>query len=436
MRNVVFGLEDVMVDKYYNRICDRVLSDKLEAKGAVLVKGAKWCGKTTTAERISKSVIYIEDPARKRQYLELAEVDPSQLLQGDVPHLIDEWQLAPKLWDAVRFEVDKRNEFGQFILTGSAVPPDISEISHTGIGRIASLLMRPMSLFESGDSNGNVSLGSLFSDNLQVSGNCSHTLNDITYLICRGGWPKAVGQKEKIALSQAVDYYESVVESDISRVDDIYRDPERAKRVLKAYARGVSTETTITALLRDVRTDENDSFSENTLRNYISALKKIYVIEDTHAWNPNLRSKTAIRTTDTRYFVDPSIATAAMGIGPNDLINDLSTAGLLFENMCVRDLRVFADAIDGNVYHYRDKSGLECDAVVHLRNGKYGLIEIKLGGDKLIEEGASNLLKLKEKIDTDKMHEPSFLMVLCGVAPFAYRRKDGVYVVPIGCLKD
>ncbi len=425
-----------MVDKYYNRICDRVLSDKLEAKGAVLVKGAKWCGKTTTAERISKSVIYIEDPARKRQYLELAEVDPSQLLQGDVPHLIDEWQLAPKLWDAVRFEVDKRNEFGQFILTGSAVPPDISEISHTGIGRIASLLMRPMSLFESGDSNGNVSLGSLFSDNLQVSGNCSHTLNDITYLICRGGWPKAVGQKEKIALSQAVDYYESVVESDISRVDDIYRDPERAKRVLKAYARGVSTETTITALLRDVRTDENDSFSENTLRNYISALKKIYVIEDTHAWNPNLRSKTAIRTTDTRYFVDPSIATAAMGIGPNDLINDLSTAGLLFENMCVRDLRVFADAIDGNVYHYRDKSGLECDAVVHLRNGKYGLIEIKLGGDKLIEEGASNLLKLKEKIDTDKMHEPSFLMVLCGVAPFAYRRKDGVYVVPIGCLKD
>ena len=425
-----------MVDKYYNRICDRVLSDKLEAKGAVLVKGAKWCGKTTTAERISKSVIYIEDPARKRQYLELAEVDPSQLLQGDVPHLIDEWQLAPKLWDAVRFEVDKRNEFGQFILTGSAVPPDISEISHTGIGRIASLLMRPMSLFESGDSNGNVSLGSLFSDNLQVSGNCSHTLNDITYLICRGGWPKAVGQKEKIALSQAVDYYESVVESDISRVDDIYRDPERAKRVLKAYARGVSTETTITALLRDVRTDENDSFSENTLRNYISALKKIYVIEDTHAWNPNLRSKTAIRTTDTRYFVDPSIATAAMGIGPNDLINDLSTAGLLFENMCVRDLRVFADAIDGNVYHYRDKSGLDCDAVVHLRNGKYGLIEIKLGGDKLIEEGASNLLKLKEKIDTDKMHEPSFLMVLCGVAPFAYRRKDGVYVVPIGCLKD
>lgn len=425
-----------MGEKYYKRICDTVLLDKLEAKGAVLVKGAKWCGKTTTAEKISKSVIYIEDPARKKQYLEMAEVDPSQLLQGDVPHLIDEWQLAPKLWDAVRFEVDKRNEFGQFILTGSAVPPDISEISHTGTGRITSLLMRPMSLFESEDSNGDVSLKSLFSEDPKVSGKSDYTLDDIAYLICRGGWPKAVGQKEKVALAQAIDYYESVVESDISRVDGVERDSERAKRVLKAYARGVSAETTLTALLQDVRTDENDSFSENTLRSYISALKKIYVIEDTPAWNPNLRSKTAIRTSDTRYFVDPSIATAAMGIGPKDLINDLPTAGLLFENMCVRDLRVFADALDGNVYHYRDKSGLECDAVVHLRNGKYGLIEIKLGGDKLIEEGARNLLKLKEKIDADKMTEPSFEMVLCGVAPFAYRRKDGVYVVPIGCLRD
>ena len=296
--------------------------------------------------------------------------------------------------------------------------------------------MRPMSLFESEDSNGDVSLKSLFSKDPKVSGKSDYTLDDIAYLICRGGWPKAVGQKEKVALAQAIDYYESVVESDISRVDGVERDSERAKRVLKAYARGVSAETTLTALLQDVRTDENDSFSENTLRSYISALKKIYVIEDTPAWNPNLRSKTAIRTSDTRYFVDPSIATAAMGIGPKDLINDLPTAGLLFENMCVRDLRVFADALDGNVYHYRDKSGLECDAVVHLRNGKYGLIEIKLGGDKLIEEGARNLLKLKEKIDADKMTEPSFEMVLCGVAPFAYRRKDGVYVVPIGCLRD
>lgn len=350
--------------------------------------------------------------------------------------VIDEWQLAPKLWDAVRFEVDKRNEFGQFILTGSAVPPDDSQISHTGTGRITSLLMRPMSLYESNDSNGSVSLRALFSKENDINGMSEHSLDDIAFLVCRGGWPKAIGKSKKIALAQALDYYDAVVESDISRVDNVNRDSERAKRVLKAYSRNVSSEASITSILRDVKTDENDSFSENTLRSYLSALKRIFVIEDTSAWNPNIRSKTAIRTSDTRYLVDPSIAVAALGIGPNDLINDLSTMGLMFENMCVRDLRIYADAISGNVYHYRDKSGLECDAVVHLKNGRYGLIEIKLGGDKLIEEGATNLIKLKEKIDSDKMYNPSFMMVLCGVAPFAYKRSDGVMVVPIGCLRD
>ncbi|MBR3515191.1 MAG: ATP-binding protein [Lachnospiraceae bacterium] len=425
-----------MADTYYDRICDRILSEKLEAKGAVLVKGAKWCGKTTTAAHIAKSVIYMEDPSKKKQYLAIADMDPAQLLQGEVPHLIDEWQLAPKLWDAIRFEVDQRDDFGQFILTGSAVPPDLSEISHTGTGRITSLLMRPMSLFESGESNGSVSLRGLFSKEHDVNGIGEQTLEDIAFLICRGGWPKAIGRSKKIALAQAPDYYDAVVESDISRVDNVVRDANRARRVLRAYARSVASEATIASILNDVKEDEADSFSENTLRSYISALKKIFVIEDTPAWNPNLRSKTAARSSDTRYFVDPSIATAALGIGPNDLINDLATMGLIFENLCVRDLRVYAESLDGNVYHYRDKSGLECDTVIHLKNGRYGLVEIKLGGDKLIEEGAANLLKLKEKIDTDKMGGPAFMMVLCAVAPFAYKRRDGVFVVPIGCLRN
>ena len=425
-----------MSQKYYKRICDQLLLDKLEAEGAVLIRGAKWCGKTTTAVNVAKSVIYMEDPERKKQYLEMADVSPSRLLQGEVPHLIDEWQLAPKLWDAVRFEVDRRDEFGQFILTGSAVPPETSEISHTGTGRITTLLMRPMSLFESEDSNGSVSLAALFSETTEIDGMCSLGLDEIAYLICRGGWPKSVGQKRNIALAQAPDYYESLVESDISRVNNIERDSERARRVMWAYSRNIASEASISALLQDIRANDTNSFSENTLRSYLSAFRQIFVIEDAPAWNPNLRSKTAIRSSNTRYFVDPSIAAAALGIGPDDLINDLNTAGLFFENMCVRDLRIYADAIGGSVYHYRDKSGLECDSVIHLKNGRYGLVEIKLGGDRLIEEGAANLLKLKDRIDCTKMREPSFMMVLCGVAPFAYRRKDGVLVVPIGCLKN
>ena len=424
-----------MAKEYYERIADRILADKLESKGAVLIKGAKWCGKTTTAVNIAKSVIYMEDPEKKQQYLQLAEVNPARLLQGDVPHLIDEWQLAPKLWDAVRFEVDQRDEFGQFILTGSAVPPDSSEISHTGTGRITSLLMRPMSLYESRDSDGSVSLSALFSGGEDINGSCGMTLDELTFLICRGGWPKGIGKKKKVALAQAPDYYDSLVESDISRVDGVERDPEKARRIMRAYSRSVASETSITALLEDVRGNDSGSFSENTLRSYLSAFRKIFMIEDVPAWNPNLRSKTAIRSSDTRYLVDPSIATAALGIGPEDLVNDLNTAGLLFENMCVRDVRIYAEALGGDIYHYRDRNGLECDTVIHLRNGKYGLIEIKLGGDKLIEEGSANLIRLRERIDFNKMKEPSFMMVLCGVAPFAYRRKDGVLVVPIGCLK-
>lgn len=421
--------------KYMPRIADHVLTEKLASKGAVLITGPKWCGKTTTGRQFAKSVLEMDRPDRTRQYQEMAEINPELLLNGEVPRLIDEWQLAPNLWNTVRYEVDKRYDFGQFILTGSAVPAQLDKSSHTGTGRIARMKMRPMSLYESGNSNGQVSLKDLFNGK-DISGMDEHTIEDIAFEICRGGWPRAIGEEEKIALRQAIDYYDAVVSDDISRVDGISRDSERTKRLLRSYARNVASQASLETIRQDViANDAKESFSSATLYSYISALKKIFVIEDSPAWNPNLRSKTAIRSKDTRYFVDPSIAAAALGLGPNDLINDLNTMGLIFENLCVRDLRVYADDLDGSIYHYRDKSNLECDAVIHLRNGSYGLIEVKLGGDKLIEEGAKNLKTLADKLDTTKMKSPAFLMVLCGVAPFAFKREDDVFVVPIGCLK-
>lgn len=421
--------------EYMPRVSDKLLLEHLESKGAVLVEGAKWCGKTTSAKHLSKSAIEMDRPDMTEQYQRMAKLRPSALLEGEVPHLIDEWQLAPTLWNAVRYEVDQRDDFGQFILTGSSVPAKLDESMHTGTGRIARMKMRPMSLFESGDSNGQVSLGAMF-EGSDVEGSDDHNINDIAYYICRGGWPKAIGQTERISLKQPRDYFDAVVNDDISRVDGVKRDPERTKRLMRSYARNVSTQASLETIRDDLILNDTDTFDKETVYSYINALKKIYVIEDSHSWNPNLRSKTAIRTTDTRYFVDPSIATASLGIGPKDLINDLNLMGLIFENLCIRDLRVYADVLDGDVYHYRDKTGLECDAVVHLRSGKYGLIEIKLGGDDLINEGANNLIKLSEKIDTNKMHKPAFMMVLCGIAPFAYKREDGVFVVPISCLKD
>ena len=420
---------------YKKRIADILLSRKLEGMGAVLIEGAKWCGKTTTAEQIAKSILYIADPEKKAQYLEMAEISPRSLLTGEAPRLIDEWQLAPKLWDAVRFEVDHRDELGQFILTGSAVPPDTREISHSGTGRFARLKMRPMSLFESGESSGGISLTELFRSSSEISGENGISFEHLAFLICRGGWPRAVGMRESIALDQAFDYCDAIMNSDISRVDNVSRDSGRTHRLMRAYARHQGTQASCSVIKADMAANDNASLDDNTLYSYISALKKIFVIEDMEAWNPNLRSKTAIRTADTRYFVDPSIAAAVLGLGPDDLLNDLNTFGLLFETMCIRDLRVYADAINGQVYHYRDASGLECDAVIHLRNGKYGLIEIKLGGEKLIEEGASVLKKLEEKIVSSKMNMPAFKMVLTGTGDYAYRRRDGILVVPIGCLK-
>ena len=428
-------MEHVFMKRYRNRITDGILGKKLKAKGAVLIEGAKWCGKTTTASQIAKSILYMQDPARKRQYLELSEIDPARLLSGETPRLIDEWQLAPKLWDAIRFEVDRRDEFGQFILTGSAVPPETSEISHSGIGRITKLLMRPMSLYESGDSSGQVSLSGLFAGNGDIRGESTMNIDKLSFLICRGGWPKAIDEEKDVALQQAIDYFDAIVDADISRVDNVERNKERTKRILRSYARSVGTQAKISSIAADISANEAVSISDMTITSYINALKKIFVLEDSSSWNPNLRSKTAIRTSDTRYFTDPSVCTAALELGPNDLVNDLNTMGFLFENMCIRDLRIYAEALDGNVYHYRDKSGLECDAVVHLRNGVYGLVEIKLGGDHLISEGVETLKKLSSKIDTTKMKAPAFKMILIGVGEMAYRRSDGIYIVPLSCLK-
>lgn len=425
-----------MQEGYKIRIADAILARKLAGKGAVLIEGPKWCGKTTTAEQHARSVIYMADNKRKNTYLQLADIDPDSLLEGDTPHLIDEWQVAPKLWDAVRFAVDHRKGLGHFILTGSAVPADTSEIVHTGTGRFSWLIMRPMSLWESGDSNGRVSLQNLFSQPERITASSELSLRQMAFLICRGGWPQSIDLKGKIAMDQARDYHDAVVKLDINRADGVNRSPERVKRLMRSYARHQGTQANLSVIRQDMLTNDTVELSEETISSYINALKKIFVIEDMEAWNPNLRSKTAIRTSDTRYFVDPSIAAASLGLGPEDLMNDLNTFGLFFETLCVRDLRVFSEAIDGDVYHYRDKSGLECDAVVHLRNGSYGLIEIKLGGDKLIEEGVTTLKELASQIDTERMKSPSFLMVLTAVGDFAYRRQDGVYVVPIGCLKD
>lgn len=425
-----------MINNYKHRIVDELLRRKLQGVGAVLIEGPKWCGKTTTAEHQAASIVYMDDIENGSNWQQLASINPKALLVGDTPRLIDEWQLSPRIWDAVRFEVDHRGKDGQFILTGSSVPIETDKIHHTGTGRISWLTMRPMSLWESGDSNGMVSLRELFDEPEQIFCENKLTLDDIAFLVCRGGWPRATFQPKDIALDRAFDYYDAVVKNDISRVDGVRRDEERVHRIMKSYARHQGTQSSISVIADDVRSGEEMSIDVKTVNSYIAALKKIFVIEDMPAWNPNLRSKTAIRTSDNHYFVDPSIATAALGLGPNDLMNDLNTFGLLFETLCVRDLRVFADAIDGKVYHYRDKNGLECDTVVHLRNGSYGLIEIKLGGENLIDEGVKTLKALASKIDTSRMKAPSFLMVLTAVSKFAYRREDGIYIVPIGCLKD
>lgn len=421
---------------YKPRIADRILERKVLGKGAVLIEGPKWCGKTTTAKQLAKSVLDLGDSAVLMQSSQMIELSPKALLEGDTPRLIDEWQALPPIWDCIRSEVDRRGEPSQFILTGSSVLPEADVTIHSGTGRFAHVKMFPMSLYESGESSGTISLRDLFDGKTFEVHENRLDVEELAYLICRGGWPWATNIPKEVALDQAFDYYDSVTNYDIQRVDKVKRSAERAKLLLRSYARNISQQVSIATIRKDMLANDASTLDENTVMDYVKALKRLYVIEDLAAWNPNIRSKAAIRTSDTRHFIDPSIGTAALGLGPKDLVNDLQSFGLFFEDLVARDLRVYAEALDGSLYHYRDSSGLECDTVLHRRNGSYALLEVKLGGTERIEEGAANLKALAEKIDTDRMAAPSFMAVITGAGGFAYRREDGVFVIPIGCLKD
>ncbi|MBQ7650968.1 MAG: ATP-binding protein [Victivallales bacterium] len=423
-------------NRYRPRIYDELLKLKLSAMGAVLVEGAKWCGKTTTCEQQAKSVLYMANPVKRKEYLQLAEINIEQLLAGEKPRLIDEWQDAPQFWDAIRFKVDREGAEGQFILTGSAVPPDAERISHSGTGRFARIKMRPMSLWESGESSGEVSLKSLFSGiSFDSAASQELTLDEMAFIVCRGGWPQTVGRTGDRALVTAQEYLEGVVESDISRVDNVSRNPERVHRILRSCARLLGTQANISAIQKDLSANDIGGIDEETIYSYVNALKKIFVIEDLAAWCPSLRAKGAIRTTDTRYFVDPSIAAAAMGVGPGNLLNDLRSFGYFFESLAVRDLRVYMDSMRGHVEKYHDKTGLECDAVLHTPDGRYALVEIKLGGETLIGEGVRSLDKLYALIRGKGIPEPVFRMVLTATGGYAYRSGD-VIICPISCLKQ
>lgn len=421
--------------KYRQRVADILLNRKLQEKGAVLIEGPKWCGKTTTARQQSKSVLDLGDSVVLQDSVEAMQVFPGRLLSGKTPRLLDEWQQIPRLWDMVRSEVDKRQQEGQFILTGSSVPPSQNDIHHSGTGRFSRLRMRTMSLWESQESVGAVSLGELFDGKTFEPCENDVGIEQVAYMLCRGGWPQATFQRGNIALEHACDYFEAIYKVDVHRVDDLRRSSERTRSILRSYARNQGAAVSLSKIGDDVKVSENMSISYETVSSYVDVLEKLFVVEDMHAWNPNLRSKTAIQSTSTRYLTDPSISTAALGLGPGDLLNDLPTFGMMFEAMAVRDLRIYADVLQGEVFHFRDAKGLECDAVLHRRDGSYGLIEIKLGGAENIEKGVKTLQTLASKIDTTKMKAPSFLMVLTAVGKFAYRRPDGVYVVPITCLK-
>lgn len=422
--------------EYKQRIADLLLASKLRSAGAVLVQGPKWCGKSTTASQIAESSLMLGTPKILHETRNLLSIEPSLVMSGATPRLFDEWQTIPELWDTIRSEIDTRQEMGQFVLTGSAVPLESDEIQHTGTGRFAWLRMRPMTLWESQESTGEVSLLDLFDGvTRKIWGTNKHSLQDIAYILCRGGWPITLSQQLEDALNTAYNYVDAIAESDLSRVDNTLRNPMRVRRLLRSLGRLQGSAAPISTICQDMLANDESTLSEKTIASYINALEKIFVIEDMPAWSTNLRSKTAIRTSNTRYFVDPSIAVAALGITPNKLMNDLNTFGLLFETMAVRDLRVYADAINAKVYHYRDKDELECDAIVERRDGSYGLVEIKIGGDYAIKEAQNTLNVLSKKIDTDKVGKPQFRMILTAVGDYAMQLEDGCIVVPIGCLK-
>jgi len=419
--------------EYKARMVDGQLREELEAFGAVVIVGPKWCGKTTTAKQSAKSTIYMQDPKKRKTYLRMAELDPSNLLEGNNPRLIDEWQTAPQLWDAVRFDVDMRNEQGLYILTGST-SIDEKKIVHSGAGRIARMRMRTMSLHESGNSVGNVSIGALFSSPDKINGRSELSIGDIAKAIVRGGWPSSVGKSDQTAYKQVAGYCETILESDINTVDGKKRDAQKMRAILRSLSRNISSAATNTTILGDITSGGTGGIHINTLEDYLGALRKLYVIEDLSAWSPKLRSKTAIRTSETRHLTDPAIAAYFLGATPKDLEFDPETFGLLFESLCVRDLRVYAQSLGGDVYHYRDKEELEADAIIHLHDGRWCAIEMKLGENE-VDDAAKNLKKLGGKVDAEKMNAPSFLAVVTGTE-FAYTRDDGVHVIPIGCLKS
>ncbi len=426
------------MEKYLKRCIESKLKRKLGSSGAVWIKGPKWCGKSTTAKLFSKSAVYMQSRKERDQNIALAKNVPDLFLKGGTPKLIDEWQIIPFIWDDIRYEIDKRDAFGQFILTGSATPLNNKEEAqkqHSGIGRISSVVMRPMSLFESLDGNGAISLSELFNHQKVNPAECDKDLLDYAQYACRGGWPKSIGQTESTSIEIVKNYYESLVESDINDGDTVSKDADKAKAILRSYARNVSTECSIETIISDIKEHERKAISDETVRSYITALKRIYVIEDIKAWAPTLRSKTVIRSSPTRHFIDPSIGCRALGAYKEDLINDLHAFGLIFEDMAVRDLKIYADCLGGEVYHYRDKNGLEADAIIHLDDGKWAAFEIKLCDSERIEEGASHLLQLSSLINEQKMRKPEFLMVIT-TTKFAYQREDGVWVVPLACLKD
>lgn len=426
--------------EYRSRVYDEILDSKLRTSGAVLITGCKWCGKTMTAAKHANSILYMQDPDKRKNYQTIVDTMPTLLLEGAIPRLIDEWQMATVLWDAVRFECDQRQKMGQFILTGSTVPLDTDK-AHTGTGRIARMQMRTMSLYESGESNGKVSLTELFEGNTNVAAMSELSVEDLAYLICRGGWPATLQIKnKKDAMLTAQHYVDAIVNEDIFRLDEdnanpynrLEYNPARALAVMKSLSRNISTMVSTKTILDDIAANDTE-ISLSTLDKYLNALRRLFVIEDQPAWQPSMRSKTALRTSAKRQFVDPSIATAILRSNPDKLLKDFESFGFLFEALCTRDMRSYAQVCDGDVFHYRDKSGLEADMIISLRDGRWAPVEVKLG-TKQIEEAAKNLLKLQNRINTEKMGKPSFMMIITG-GEYAYKREDGILIVPIGCLK-
>ncbi len=426
---------------YKERIIDKELSKQMKVAGAILIRGPKWCGKTTTCKQRAKSYIELQDEdidMENSNALKLAELKPSLLLEGEKPRLIDEWQLAPNLWNTVRHSVDEIGKKGQYLLTGSATPNEKENQNlHSGAGRFAFLNMKTMSLYESGDSNGKISLAEILNGNRKIDGITSDiTYERMAFLICRGGWPDIFNiEDEDVSLSIAKNYITAVCESDISRIDGISRNTELARLILRAYARLDSTIESNQTLISDVIAN-NNNVTDRTINDYLAILKKLYIIDEIPAWNPNIRSKTAIRSTPKKSLVDPSLATAILGISPKELMLDPNTYGLLFENLVDRDLSVYINAIGGTLSHYRDRYGLECDEVAHFDNGKYCLIETKIGSEKSIDEAEKHLLELEKLIkENGRLRKPEFLMIITNTK-MAYTTKNGVLVVPIGCLKD